>query len=308
MTDTPIAVLSFNRPHYLTAVLDSLAAQVDLGNRQVCLFQDNAVSPHTQTRYAEDKDIAACIDIFREKFPSGIVMLAEHNLGVARNFLRAEEWAFLHLGSDGCFFFEDDMVLSPHYLTMMDRLFAFAMANDRVGYFAAFGALTMPMQQQRSLARTLRRLSYHWGFGLTRRHWTDLRQWLDPFYQMTADMDYKDPRRIKVVRYYQARGVPLLGANQDVLKQNGTVQLGRVSINTTACFAKYIGAEGLHFTQDNYDRHGFGRGEMYPEPVDLDFPTPETLAEWQALEAKNRLNRFNARRDEHRARRAKTAT
>ena len=43
----PIAILSFNRPHYLSQVLDSLLAQTALGDRAVLLFQDNAVSPFT---------------------------------------------------------------------------------------------------------------------------------------------------------------------------------------------------------------------------------------------------------------------
>ena len=293
MNQTPIAVISFNRPRYLREVLDSLLAQTELDNRSVYLFQDNAVSPHTGARFAEDKDVAACVALFREKFPTGTVVLAEHNLGIARNFLRAEELLFQTLGNDGCYFFEDDMVLSPHYLTMMDRLHAFAQTTDRIGYFAAFGALMAPLQKQRERAKTVTRLSYHWAFGLTRRHWTDLRAWLDAYYKFGEGRDYKHRNRREIVEHYRALGAPLMGANQDVMKQIGTCMLGRVSINTVACFGKYIGAEGLHFTQETYDRHGFERTELYPEPVELDFPTAETLEQMHAKETKIRWDRFS---------------
>src|ERR1041385_6908215 len=118
----PVAVMSFNRPHYLEPVLDSLAAQTALTGRAIFLFQDNAVSPHSGKRYADDVDIARCVEMFHRIFPSGTVMLAEHNLGIARNFLRAEEFVFDACENDACYFFEDDMILSPHYLTMMDRI------------------------------------------------------------------------------------------------------------------------------------------------------------------------------------------
>ncbi|HKO18625.1 MAG TPA: hypothetical protein VJU82_07045 [Acidobacteriaceae bacterium] len=291
----PVAILSFNRPYYLEPVIESLAAQTALKDRSVFLFQDNAVSPHSGTRYAEDRDIEACVDIFRRAFPAGTVALAEHNLGIARNFLRAEETLFKQHQYDAAYFFEDDMVLSPHYLTMMDQICAFARTNDRVGYFGAYGMLRMPLEEQRRLCHAMRRLTFHWGFGLTYRHWSDLRRWLEPYYRHTEAMDYKDPRRQEASREYRERGVPVTTANQDVMKQIGTTQLGRVSINTTACFANYIGAHGVNCTPKKYKRQGFGRSFMYPEPVELKFPTDEQLVKWHAQQDRTQWARFNAR-------------
>jgi hypothetical protein len=298
----PVAILSFNRPDYLEPVLESLAAQTALGDRSVFLFQDNAVSSHSGIRYAEDRDIAACVKIFRRVFPAGTVVLAEHNLGIARNFLRAEETVFKDHRCAACYFFEDDMVLSPHYLTMMDQIHSFASSNDKVGYFGAYGMLRMPLDEQKRQHRSMRRLTFHWGFGLTRRHWSDLREWLEPYYRYTEGMDYKDPRRHEATREYRERGVPVTTANQDVMKQIGTTQLGRVSINTTACFANYIGVRGVNCTPDKYNRQGFGRSAMYPEPVELTFPTDEQLAKWHAQQERQQWVRFNARVGERKKR------
>lgn len=274
----PIAIISFNRPHYLTQVLDSLLAQTALGQRQAFLFQDNAVSPFGGARYAADEDVARCVEVFRSRCPAGHILPAPHNLGVARNILRAEEYVFAELGSDIAYFLEDDMVLSPHYLTMMDRIAAWAHRHDRVGYFSAYGALAMPLGQQRQHASAMRRLAYNWAFGLTRRHWLDLREWLQPYYRLCEGRDYSARPHAEIFAYYNGIGVPLIGTSQDVVKKVGTYALGRVALNTTACFGKSIGAVGLHFDPGKFERGGFARTEMYPEPVELDFPSPERLA------------------------------
>jgi glycosyltransferase involved in cell wall biosynthesis len=288
-------VMSFNRPHYLEPVLESLAAQTSLNGRAVVLFQDNSVSPHSGNRYAQDRDIAACIETFSRIFPAGEVILAEHNLGIARNFLRAEEFMFDKENNEACYFFEDDLVLSPYYLAMMDQIYSFAKANDRVGYFGAYGMLRMPLEQQTQHCGVMRRLSFHWGFGLTRQHWSDLRSWLEPYYKFTEGMDYKDKRRNEAAQEYRQRGVPVTTANQDVMKQIGTTQLGRVSINTTACFANYIGVQGVNCTPEKYERQGFGRNFMYPEPVELKFPTDRQLINWHEQQKRLQWVRFNER-------------
>ncbi|HSC18711.1 MAG TPA: glycosyltransferase family A protein [Rhizomicrobium sp.] len=293
--NNPIAILSFNRPHYLSQVLDSLLAQTALGDRAVLLFQDNAVSPFTGKRFAQDEDIEACVDLFREKFPTGTVVPAEHNLGIARNFLRAEERLFLDLDADAGYFFEDDMVLSPHYLTMMDQIYGFARKTERIAYFAAYGGLTRPLEEQKKRPRAVQRFTHNWGFGLMRRHWKELREWLEPYYRLSEGRDYKDRRTEEIARHYWKLGAPLISADQDVMKQLGTCELGRVSINTLAVFAKYIGAEGVHFDSSRFETKGFSKTEMYPEPVELEFPSNETLERFHADERKNRQRRFNER-------------
>lgn len=295
MRDIPLAILSFNRPHYLSQVLDSLAAQTALNGRRVHLFQDNAISPITKIRYARDEDIAACTDLFRARFPGGVVKLAPHNLGIARNFLRAEEFVFGDLDSEVAYFFEDDMVLSPHYLAMMDRIYSDVRTQDAVGYFAAYGKLATPLAVQRTQAHRTTRLAWHWGFGLTRSHWRQLRAWLEPYYQIGAEHDYTRLPKGKLVDHYHALGIPLGSVCQDVMKRIGTYAVGRVGINTRACFARYIGVEGVHSTREVYEQRGYTGTEIYPETVDLMFPGMEELARHWEAEVSHRLARWNER-------------
>ncbi|HEY1961780.1 MAG TPA: glycosyltransferase family A protein [Rhizomicrobium sp.] len=290
----PIAVVSFNRPHYLALVLDSLLAQTALHGRQVFLFQDNAVSAISEIRYASDDEIATCVESFRARFPDGRVFLSPHNLGVSANILRAEEFLFSDLGSETAYFLEDDMVLSPHYLDMMDRIATYVAHTERVGYFAAYGHLTLPLAQQRQHAARMGRLSYNWAFGLTRKHWRELREWLDPFYRISDGFDYPAVPRRDIAAHYRALGLPLVGATQDIVKKMGTYALGRVAINTVAVFGRNIGETGFHFDPEKFRRDGFGATELYPEPVHLEFPTASELDRLHAEEMESCWAHYNA--------------
>src|SRR4051812_26108879 len=107
----PIAVMSFNRPGLLRQVLQSLLAQRDprLAQREIHLFQDNAVNAYSRIRYTEDKDIRDCLEVFRSIFPNGIVHLASNNIGICENFKSAEEYFFEERKFECTYFFEDDM-------------------------------------------------------------------------------------------------------------------------------------------------------------------------------------------------------
>lgn len=295
MADIPIAVLSFNRPQYLQQVLDSLRAQTALKDRPVFLFQDNAVSGITGRRYAADDDIRACVGLFRAAFPRSEAFVADDNIGVSRNYLRAEEHVFVTRNNEVAYFFEDDMVLSPHYLTMMDHIAGFALATDKVGYFAAYGRHRWPVRRQRECARSMTRLGLHWGFGVKRRHWTELRELLDSYYQITEGSDYGSRPTAAIASYYHRRGWPLDVTTQDHTKKVGTYMLGRVSINTVACFAKYIGKEGVNMNPALYRQKRYADTEMYPEPVMLAFPTSEDMAQFHTEEIERRQRNLDAK-------------
>jgi hypothetical protein len=230
--------------------------------------------------------------LFRKKMPHGTAFPAPANLGVCANYVRAEDHVFSEMGAEAAYFFEDDMVLSPHYLTMMDRMRDFAARESGIGYFAAYGRHTLDLAQQRARANQVTRLSYHWAFGLTQQHFRELREWLMPYYALSAGRDYKRRPAEEILAHYRALGVPLTITTQDHMKKVGTYMLGRIAINTTPCFGKYIGEEGLHARPHIYERKGYEATELYPEPVDLSYPTPDQIARLHASEMEAKRHRM----------------
>ena len=271
----PIIVMSFNRPDYLEQVLESIRDQhgVDIGRREIYLFQDAPVSAITGKRYAEDADIALSVEIFKRIFPKGHVMLPEGNLGVCKNFLRAESYAFETLKAECAYFFEDDMVLSPHYFVMMDKIARFALKSGKVGYFGAYGTYNLPLADQMPKQAEMQRLGHHWAFGLTRQHWLELNEWLKPYYDFVLAGDYGQRPTPKIIKHFRDQGLPLGVSSQDDVKKVGTYALGRVSINTIAVFARYIGERGVHMSGDRFAEKGYSRTELFPNLIEkLEFP------------------------------------
>mgnify|MGYP001000854193 CR=1 FL=1 len=146
----PIAVISFNRPAYLRQLLASLAAQQPaVAQRRVHVFQDGAVNRYSGIRYADEGEIAASLAAFREFFPHGHVHASPDNIGITENVFRAEKMLFEELRAPVGYFFEDDLVLSPHYVAALDLMRRAFARFDRIVYYNANGAYGASLEQQR---------------------------------------------------------------------------------------------------------------------------------------------------------------
>jgi hypothetical protein len=106
--------------------------------------------------------------------------------------------------------------------------------------------------------------------------------------------DYHQKPIRQIADHYRDQGFAVVAVNQDVMKKAGSYSLGRTSINTVACFGKYIGAEGMHHTQEKYDQSHYRHSEFYPEPVELIFPDEERLGAFHKAEMEQRWRRLNA--------------
>ena len=276
LRSTPVVLLSFNRPHYLQQVLQGLAAQPDLASERVHLFQDGAVNAYSGRIAAEQAEIDACIALFRQYFPAGRVHAAPANIGIAENFLRAERFVFEELGTECAYFFEDDLVPSPAYLTVMDRLYEAVRREDRIGYFAAYGDHTAGLDRQRAAPTALITLGHHWGFGLKRSHWREMQPLLEPYYELVVGRDYKARPADAIKTVLRWNGLAPVHSAQDNVKGFVTTRLGRARINTVACFGRYIGETGVNFTPERFVEMGFHATCLFDGPPPKAFATPTT--------------------------------
>ncbi len=272
---SPIAVMSFNRPNYLRQVLESLAAQrQDLGKRRIVLYQDGAVSPITGRRFAEDADIEACRELFRRLIPWGTERVSEVNLGIAKNFRRAETELFADPANDIVYFFEDDLVLHPHYLDLLDRL---ALKTERlsvpVGYFSAYGAIRDTLRNQYRGRYRLQRMSFHWAFGLRRSHWLRMQPQMAEYFGFVEHCDYRDRDTPGILRHFAENGVLATVSSQDDVKKAVSYKLGAVSLSTSAAAGRYVGALGEHMDQAEFDRRGYA-DTQWLDRVEYDWEVP----------------------------------
>jgi hypothetical protein len=272
--------MAFNRPALLKPVLESLRAQqgAEIEKRQIHLFQDGAVNKYSRMRYAEDADIAASIAVFQSIFPSGIIHASPQNIGVCENFLRAEEFLFTELGAECAYFFEDDMVLSPAYLAMMDRLQWYSRGARMVAYFAAYGDYYASPEEIAARRDQCITLDHHWGFGLFRHHWSRIRNQLADYYAIVLGTDYSRRDHHAIYDMYRNLGACPRGSSQDAAKAFFSAQLGLWRCRTVLPFARYTGKEGAHMSTEQFNALGFDRTIVATEPLlRLNFPSEDEM-------------------------------
>jgi hypothetical protein len=284
--------MSFNRPQFLGPVLESLRAQRNgiLDEREVHLFQDGAVNRYSRIRYAQDPDIAAAIETFRKHFPNGIVHTSVDNIGICENYRRAERYFFEERQFDVGYFLEDDLVLSPVYVEMLDRLCAWASSAPNVAYFAAYGDYYSNPEDIAAREKELTTLDHHWAFGLVRRHWRKMQALLEPFYGIVCGNDYSRRDHRKIYELYAPLEASPRASSQDAAKAFASDRLGLWRANTVVPFAKYIGNVGQHMTPEAFTAIGFDRAVVSTEAVTgLRFPD-ETQIERHLAEQRSQYS------------------
>jgi hypothetical protein len=265
----PIIVLAFNRPDYLAETLESLMCQqgVDIRARRVFLFQDGGHNNASGVTYCSDAIIAGNIELFHRIVPHGIPLPAYENLGIALNFDRAERFAFDELKANAAVFLEDDLVLGKYYLATLDRLLGLALTNDRVGYVAAYGNHTAPIAMQLGQPSRLFPLGHNWAFGLTRRQWLRQRPYVEQYLAIVRGQDYLLRDHDRIIDLFHAWGFGAPGSSQDIAKSHACILTGAARVNTYACYGRYIGRRGVHFSDEIFESLGFGKADIVEEDL-----------------------------------------
>ena len=279
--NAPIAVLSFNRPLLLQATLESLAAQtVEVDGTCVFLFQDG-VDPRDANADEDASSCDRCCEIFHRSFPDGHILRSDVNLGIALNMDRAERHLFVDLKADLAVVFEDDMVLAPDYLRMLEQLSAYMLDDDRIGYVAAYGDHFAPLSEQRAHRHEVVPLRHKWGFALSRRQWLRQNPIVQDYLAIVSRTDYRRRDHDAIRAFYKKLGYGSPATSQDAIKDVCGSILGTTKIMSKVCFGKYIGMSGVHFTPEVYEELGYGKTELWSGPMPkLRFPSRGVIDDW----------------------------
>ncbi|ADP71675.1 hypothetical protein Rvan_2459 [Rhodomicrobium vannielii ATCC 17100] len=266
---SPVLVISYNRPDYLSKVLESVVPQ--LGERRIALFQDGSWSDSLGKHKTDPELQDKCVSLFIEKFPFGEYFRSDKNIGTALNIDRAERYAFETLGADSAIFLEDDLVLGPAYFKVLESLIRLAMDDERIGYVAAFGNWRKTRDQQLASANKLQPMHLLWGFGLTKRHWLKCRPYVEKYLELVSGVDYEQRDHEKIRALTTKWGIKPGDTAQDRIKSFVTAIVGATKLNTEAAYGRYIGEEGINFNAEIYRKWGFGNTSFFSEPQTLDF-------------------------------------
>lgn len=265
----PLAVIGFSRAWYIEQTLGALLRQEGAERPEpIALFCDGGFNPKSGEHYASQAEVALTIATFRRLCPKGEVFDSAVNLGIAANIDRAERWVFGELGAEAGIFFEDDLVVTRHYLAALYEMLEIALADERIGYVACYGHDHLKsLETQRSDPAGYMPLGHNWGFALTRTQYLKSKPYVDDYLSLIEERDYLRPELTAVYKLLDSWGMgPLLPA-QDVIRGAICCKTGSVRLNTRACLGKYIGRDGTHHSPSVYHAKRFAKTRVYPDPV-----------------------------------------
>jgi len=275
-----IGILSFNRPDYLEQVLTSLSVQLSPDDR-CYLFQDGSWNPWSGEYRAQDSDIWKCVDLFSRIIPSGHVFVSTVNLGIAGNYRRAEEYIYQFINADEALFIEDDLILSPHFLTVTVALLDIAAACPAIGYVSAYGDFWASVHEQAEHEGQLQPMHENWGSALTKASWLKQRPLREIYWSIVANRDYQQRDHNLISAFFREIGLNINQSSQDASRWAACAANGLLRLTTRTCHARYIGKVGIHGDASHFSKFRFADAIWFPRSPQLRRPTEEQLNSWR---------------------------
>jgi len=267
---TAVAIISFNRPHYLRPVLESIAKQTTFSDYDYFLFQDGAVNTFSNERHAKDEDIDESCRLAESIIPGIKIERSVDNIGIYLNFRRAEQYLFKECDYSRIYFFEDDFLIRNDYFETLKCMMD-AYEGMPIAEVSAIGNHAASVEAQKKNLDKLVVGLHHWAYGLYKDKWEirENNKHMKWYHDMVSEVDYTKRPGKEIIKYYEDNGIVMRGSSQDGAKDvvYAFENLGRVS--TYAVNGMYIGAEGIHTKQKWFEENGFSNAVLYPDSAEV---------------------------------------
>jgi hypothetical protein len=261
MKKTPIVLIAFNRPNYFYETCNSIACQLD--DRPVYLFIDG---PKTQQDLFNINTVKWS---FNNCFPNGEIFQEEDNIGIAFNTKKAREVVFEE--HSRAIFIEDDLVIEPYYLSMLDRLMDKLEDDQNVGMINCFaGAATRnnnlnTLDNQDKNKSKLIACSHTYAMGMWANKYEKIKPTLYEYYKLLPSI-YKNRPHQPIIDFWRKKGLGQ-GMNitsQDKATDSSMLLVNQYKVSTYTNNLKYIGEIGdnsntfafKNFNWENYPIYG----------------------------------------------------
>jgi hypothetical protein len=256
-----MAIITYNRLRYFELVLPSIMSQKIDGKPvsetyDVYVFQDGLWEEEPNESRADHEKIAELV----AKYPGVKFFRQAHNLGIAFHFDFIERMLYLDKKYDYVVFHEDDLILAPEYMKILDLMGDKFKDDDRVGMVSANPAqssISLDQQRQNQNQGKYAPMSHNWGFGLTRRFWLKRQPFVDAYLEIIRDVPYRIRPNAVIFDWLKKNGFRGGASSQDYVKCCATVALGAVRIATCGNYGLPIGRWGMHFRPDLFKKMGY---------------------------------------------------
>ena len=272
----PINVICFNRPAYLEQLLDSLLSQtVEISQDKVFFWVDGFQTSLDEKFRRPDRtnEVASLIQKY---FPESQMHISENNLGIARNYWRAEVHSFEHLSASSAFFLEEDLVLSPNYFELTMRIDSFVHFDQDISHISPTGDISHTSSSPENYFQAF---GHNWGYLLRGWHHFERKQMLQEYIAMISDQPYylRSTKESQILEHFYNKGVILAGTSQDAIKDGLRNYFNRISVTTNEPWASNVGVLGEHFSSSTSHHNRTIASDLSSFPEKFDFESKSEL-------------------------------
>jgi hypothetical protein len=268
-----LAVICYAREWYFDLVLTSIGNQRIFGKPvmelyDIHLFQDGIWSAESEANVMGHARIGRTLEKLSSEYR---VHRHKENLGVALHFDLIERTLFEKEGHDFVVFCEDDMILAPGYMQVMDLMAEKFAGDDRIGMISAHPLEPRVAVQNEEKAGTgYDVMGHNWGFGIWNHVWKERKPLMDAYYKILEGKEYRERDNPKIYRWLRSMGYKADISSQDYARTCCTHRLGRLRLATSLNYGLPIGSMGLHCRHEAFQKMGLDKVlPCHRPPVDL---------------------------------------
>lgn len=251
-----VAIISFNRPKYLSRVINSLEQQSYLENTKFHLFQDGFKNIFSGKIKAKREEIEQSIAFFKSSNldKGGSIFRVDENVGNGRNqYIANEIMSSLY---DYFLVVEDDVLLSPDYLRLCRVLIdQFGGRSDLHSFNLNFKKLREP--SAKSLNKVIFGETHWWAECYISRQWKIAKEYFKDYFRLIEEVDYSDIPREKIQELFKKHNFNKTQCSQDAGKDFALFKAKFKRITAVVNRGYYIGQQGIHFTPKLYQKMGW---------------------------------------------------
>jgi len=261
-----VAIISFDRSHYLRRLLGSLAQCTGAECCTFHLWQDGAVNRFSGVRHATDAAIDASVRTFeRCGLPRKEAHVQPDNVGIAINQFEAYEWMTERY--EYVLAIEDDVVVSPHWLRLCNVLIAQLESGQRSlarkGWDEVFG-FSLGFKRNCGKGEIAQHLGeiqlgtpHWWAECFPSEHWRKIRPHFLEYYALVRERDYRDTPHAAIIDLWRRKGWKQNATSQDGGKDMAVHSAGLQRAVCVVNRGMSIGRNGMHFTPEQFARLGY---------------------------------------------------
>ncbi len=265
----PINVICFNRPAYLEQLLDSLMIQsIEISEDKVFFWVDGFQGSLDEKFGRPDRtdEVASLIQRY---FPKSQMYISEYNLGIAKNYWRAELHSFENLAASSAFFLEEDLVLSPMYFELTNRIDSFIHLDQDISHISPTGDISHTSSSPENYFQAF---GHNWGYLLRGWHHFERKEMLEEYISIISGQPYylRSTKQSQILEHFYNKGVILAGTSQDAIKDGLRNYFNRISVTSKEPWASNIGVLGEHFSSSTSHHNRSIASDLSGFPLNFD--------------------------------------